>query len=76
MILAGVDFHEKCRRGTKNAVMKINGAANENCREPPTATLGPSDTPNESKFGRFLLHSMKELINPARTPSQSGTRFW
>jgi len=55
--------------------MKINGAVNENCREPPTATLGLSDTLNESKFGRFLRHSRKELINPARIPSQSGTPF-
>jgi len=55
--------------------MKIRGDAAGNCREPPTATLGLSDTLNESKFGRFLRHSTKELINPARTPSQSGTHF-
>jgi len=55
--------------------MKTNGGANENCREPPTATLGLSDTLNESKFGRFLRHSRKELINPARTPPQSGAHF-
>ena len=71
-MLAGVDFYGNRRRRTKNAGMKINGDASENCREPPTATLGSSDTPNESKLGRFLRHSRKELINRSRTLRRVG----